>query len=144
MLNFLLRDVYKRQVLDCFSKIDSSSKYLLSLINDILDMSKIESGKVTLNDERFDFSEMIHEINEIIYLSLIHIWKRVVITLNDDTSRSVVINKDGKSSEEKTVSEQNQLVIETHTHNVDVYKRQSLNNSFHENLFPYLINFFLF
>lgn len=54
-------------VLDCFSKIDSSSKYLLSLINDILDMSKIESGKVTLNDERFVFSEMIHEINEIIY-----------------------------------------------------------------------------
>ena len=44
--------------------------------------------------------------------------KRVVITLNDDTSRSVVINKDGKSSEEKTVSDQSQLVIETHTHNV--------------------------
>ncbi len=55
------------RVLDCFEKIDSSSRYLLTLINDILDMSKIESGKIVLAKRKFDFSEFINEINTIIY-----------------------------------------------------------------------------
>lgn len=52
---------------DCLSKIDVSSRYLLSLINDILDMSRIESGKMSLTDERFDFVELIGSINTIVY-----------------------------------------------------------------------------
>lgn len=55
------------RVRDCFEKIDSSSRYLLTLINDILDMSKIESGKIVLAKRKFDFSEFINEINTIIY-----------------------------------------------------------------------------
>lgn len=57
----------RQQVKDCFEKIDASSRYLLSLINDILDMSKIESGKMTLNQEPFDLAELIHELNALIY-----------------------------------------------------------------------------
>lgn len=56
-----------REIKDCFHKIDSSSRYLLSLINDILDMSKIEKGKMGISMERFDFVAMIEEINQIIY-----------------------------------------------------------------------------
>ena len=56
----------KAQVEDCFQKIDASSRYLLSLINDILDMSKIETSKMTLSKERFDFGRMIDEIVEIL------------------------------------------------------------------------------
>lgn len=52
---------------DCLSKIDVSSRYLLSLINDILDMSRIESGKMDLSSERFDFVELMGSINAIIY-----------------------------------------------------------------------------
>ncbi len=55
------------QVQDCFRKIDASSRYLLSLINDILDMSKIETGKMTIVREQFDFIEMVNEIEAIIY-----------------------------------------------------------------------------
>ncbi|CAK7071600.1 MAG: Sensor histidine kinase RcsC [Eubacterium sp.] len=55
------------RVRDCFEKIDSSSRYLLTLINDILDMSKIESGKIVLAKRKFDFTEFINEINTIIY-----------------------------------------------------------------------------
>lgn len=41
----------KEKVLDCLKKIDSSSKHLVSLINDILDMSRIESGKLVINHQ---------------------------------------------------------------------------------------------
>lgn len=55
------------RVKDCFQKIDTSSRYLLSLINDILDMSKIESGKLELVREQFDLTEMLSDISAIIY-----------------------------------------------------------------------------
>lgn len=57
----------RRSVQDCFSKIDASSRYLLSLINDILDMSKIETGKMELAHEYFDFTELMGEVDQIIY-----------------------------------------------------------------------------
>ena len=55
----------RRSVQDCFCKIDASSRYLLSLINDILDMSKIETGKMELAHEYFDFTELMDEVNQI-------------------------------------------------------------------------------
>lgn len=54
-------------VKDCFQKIDASAKFLLSLINDILDMSKIETEKMEIAHEVFDFGSFADEINKIIY-----------------------------------------------------------------------------
>ena len=48
-------------------KIGASARHLLSLINDILDMSRIESGRMVLKDEAFSFREMISQINVIIH-----------------------------------------------------------------------------
>ena len=47
-------------------KMQTSSKHLLGLINDILDMSKIESGKTMLNVEKFNLTEQIREIDTLI------------------------------------------------------------------------------
>ncbi len=44
-------------------KIGVSAKHLLGLINDILDMSRIESGRLTIRNEEFSFSKMIEQIN---------------------------------------------------------------------------------
>lgn len=52
---------------DCLGKIGLSAKFLLSLINDVLDMSKIESGKLSLNLAPFSFHEFIQNIVSIIY-----------------------------------------------------------------------------
>ena len=54
-------------VRNCFAKIDTSSRFLLSLINDILDMSKIENGKMAIAEERFDFTAFFDELVSIIY-----------------------------------------------------------------------------
>ncbi len=56
----------KEQVRDCLQKVLSSSNHLLSLINDILDMSRIESGKVQINEQECNISEMMHNLVNII------------------------------------------------------------------------------
>ncbi|MEY8297749.1 MAG: response regulator [Emergencia timonensis] len=55
------------QVADCISKVGISARFLLSLINDILDMSRIESGKVVVKREKIPFEEFINGINTICY-----------------------------------------------------------------------------
>ncbi|MCJ7856990.1 response regulator [Lachnospiraceae bacterium NSJ-143] len=55
------------QVADCISKIGISSRFLLSLINDILDMSRIESGKMLLKNEKIPTEEFLSGINSICY-----------------------------------------------------------------------------
>lgn len=54
------------RVKDYLSKILSSSNHLLSLINDILDMSRIESGKIQLEETEANLSDMLHDIKTII------------------------------------------------------------------------------
>lgn len=49
----------KDKVLDCLKKIDNSSQYLFSLVNDILDISRIESGKMSANHEPLDIRKVI-------------------------------------------------------------------------------------
>ncbi|MBP7319751.1 MAG: response regulator [Lachnospiraceae bacterium] len=55
------------QVADCIGKIGISSRFLLSLINDILDMNRIESGKMLLKNEKIPFEEFLNGINAICY-----------------------------------------------------------------------------
>ncbi len=56
----------QERLTDCLSKITISSRHLLALINDVLDMSKIESGKVTLSEEPFGMPDMVESILTII------------------------------------------------------------------------------
>lgn len=58
------------RVADCLGKITVSSKHLLSLINEVLDMSKIESGKINLSEEEFSLSELVENILTIVRPSI--------------------------------------------------------------------------
>lgn len=56
----------KSQVQDCLQKVLASSNHLLSLINDILDMSRIESGKLQIKEQECNISELTHNLVNII------------------------------------------------------------------------------
>ena len=52
---------------DCLSKIAFSSRHLLSLINDVLDMSKIEAGKLTISHEDFGLQQLTESVISVVY-----------------------------------------------------------------------------
>ena len=51
--------------MDCLKKVRASSDYLLRLLNDILDMSKIESGKMSLVKDDFDLHNLLNELHQV-------------------------------------------------------------------------------
>ncbi len=56
----------REQVQDYLAKITTSSNHLLSLINDVLDMSRIESGKVKIEEKETSLPEIMHDLKTIV------------------------------------------------------------------------------
>ena len=54
------------RVKDCLAKVDMSSKHLLSIINDVLDMARIESGKVTIEEKPMSLKKVSEELCNIV------------------------------------------------------------------------------
>lgn len=76
------------KVKDYLSKILSSGNHLISLINDILDMSRIESGKIQLEETEANLSEMLHDIKTIINGQInakqLELYMDVIDVINED------------------------------------------------------------
>ena len=62
----LHNDMLDVQTRDYLEKIGTSARHLLGLINDILDMSRIEAGRIMLRKEEFSFSDMLEQINTMV------------------------------------------------------------------------------
>ena len=62
----------EEKIRDCLSKIDGSSQHLLSLVNDVLDMSRIESGKTVMKEEPFSLRECLNNCSSIISGQLVN------------------------------------------------------------------------
>ncbi len=56
----------KARVHDCLGKIQTAASHLMSLVNDVLDMSRIDSDRLTLNEEPFSLADLIHDISVIV------------------------------------------------------------------------------
>ncbi len=52
----------KNRVQDCLNKIQTASAHLMSLINDVLDMSRIDSGRATISEEQFSLADLVHDL----------------------------------------------------------------------------------
>ncbi len=80
----------KSRVQDCLKKISVSSRHLLGLINDVLDMSKIESGKMILNVELVSLKEIMESIVSIVQPQIKAKRQRFDVFIYDITSENVL------------------------------------------------------
>lgn len=80
----------KERVQDCLKKIVLSSKHLLGLINDVLDMSKIESGKMNLNVEQVSLREVMDSIVTIVQPQVKEKQQRFDVFIYDIISENVL------------------------------------------------------
>ncbi len=80
----------KERLTDCLNKITISSRHLLALINDVLDMSKIESGKVTLSEEPFNMADMVESIVTIIRSQATSRHQRLKVHISDIEHENVI------------------------------------------------------
>jgi len=80
----------KERVMECLGKIISSSRHLLALINEVLDMSKIESGKVELNEEDFSLSDLVENMLTLNHSLIAERHHSVVVNLHNLVHEHVV------------------------------------------------------
>ncbi len=80
----------KDQVLEYLKKISISSQHLLSLINDVLDMSRIESGKVKIEEKNVHLPNLIHDLRAIIQSNVVTKRLSLLIDTMDVTDEDII------------------------------------------------------
>ena len=83
----------REQVQDYLSKISVSSQHLLSLINDVLDMSRIESGKMTLDESEVHLPDLIHDLRTIIHANITAKQLALHIDTRDVVNEDIITDK---------------------------------------------------
>ncbi|MCM1314491.1 MAG: response regulator [Alistipes senegalensis] len=83
----------KSQVQDYLSKILTSSNHLLSLINDVLDMSRIESGKVKIEEKEVSLPDIMHDLKTIVQADVKSKQLEFYIDTLDVTNEMIICDK---------------------------------------------------
>ncbi len=78
------------QITECLKKIKLSSRHLLGLINDVLDMSKIESGKMELNEHAMSLRDTMNDIVNIVQSQIKQKGQHFDVFIRDITSENVI------------------------------------------------------
>ena len=84
---------HPEQVKDYLQKITVSSQHLLSLINDVLDMSRIESGKVTIEEAGVHLPDVIHDLRTIIQANVTAKQQELLIDTQDVKHEDIITDK---------------------------------------------------
>ena len=82
----------RKKLMECFGKIKLSSNHLLNLINDVLDMSKIESGKIKIEEDSYNLKTIIKEINDMMKQTLAD--KNIKLLIDSDSLVDDVVSCD--------------------------------------------------
>ncbi len=80
----------RERVADCLAKISISSKHLLGLINEVLDMNKIESGKLDLNAEEFNLADLVDNLLVMSKLQLENKGQELSVNIHDVEHENVI------------------------------------------------------
>ncbi|MCQ2409193.1 MAG: response regulator [Clostridia bacterium] len=83
----------KEQVLEYLKKISKSADHLLSLINDVLDMSRIESGKVKLDEKKTHLPDVLHDLRTILQSSITAKSQELYIDTSNVVDEDIIIDK---------------------------------------------------
>jgi Signal transduction histidine kinase len=78
------------KIKECLRKIDDSSRQLLSIINDVLDMSKIESGKFEITSYEFDFERMIQNIINVVQVKMNEKHQNFLLDIDVSYKRKII------------------------------------------------------
>jgi len=105
----------------CFTKIEDASKHLLGVINDILDMSKIESGKFDLSLDEFIFENMLRRVVDVVNFRVdqnrqkfnVHIDKSIPRNLIGDDQRLAQVITNLLSNAVKFTPEEGEICLDT-------------------------------
>jgi len=105
----------------CFTRIDNASKHLLGVINDVLDMSKIEANKLELSPVSFDFEKMLQKVVNVINFRVdekrqnfyVKIDKNIPRTLIGDDHRLAQIITNLLSNAVKFTPEEGTITLES-------------------------------
>ncbi len=77
------------KIKECLSKVDTSSKHLLNIINDILDLSKIDSGKFDLNDEEFEIEKTFADVVRMVLVRAQEKKQKLFFTISPDVPKKL-------------------------------------------------------
>lgn len=77
----------------CLEKINDSANHLLGVINDVLDMSKIEAGKMELSETDFRFQDLVSQVTTVMNFKLEEKKQNFTIQVDDDVPRVVIADK---------------------------------------------------
>ena len=92
MTNIALQEKDLKKIINYLKKVDVSSRLMLTVINDVLDMSKIEAGKLEIVMEPFDFTAMLRNAEDIVKVKMDE--KEQYFTVNCDESITNMIISD--------------------------------------------------
>ena len=84
----LTNDIGKKD--DAFKKIESASKHLLGIINDILDISKIEANKFDVSPVSFEFEKMLQKVADVVNLRVDERHQRFYVTIDNDIPKALI------------------------------------------------------
>jgi signal transduction histidine kinase/CheY-like chemotaxis protein len=74
----------------CLGKIENASTHLLGIINDILDMSKIEANKLELSDAEFDFEKMLQNVVNVIHFKVEEKRQNLAVYIGKDIPHTLI------------------------------------------------------
>jgi signal transduction histidine kinase len=78
------------RMLYCFNKIEDASNHLLGVINDILDMSKIEANKFELVDEEFNFEKMLQRVVNVVNFRVDEKHQKFTVHIDKNIPRFII------------------------------------------------------